>query len=75
MREKVKEISSLGYDGSLIRHDRTSYDPETLLNLHHIRNGSSGYGAGRLTQDQLCRLEELLREKGPLGNNTSMGKT
>jgi hypothetical protein len=74
MREKVKEISSLEYDGSLIRHERTSYDPETLLNLHHIRDGSSGYGAGRLKEDQLRRLEELLREKGPLGEKTSTEK-
>jgi Sulfotransferase domain len=74
MREKVKEISSLEYDGSLIRHERTSYDPETLLNLHHIRDGSSGYGVGRLKEDQLRRLEELLGEKGPLGEQTSTEK-
>jgi hypothetical protein len=69
MREKVKQISSLDYGGRLIRHQRTSYDPETLLNLHHIRDGSTGYGAGPLSQVQLRRLEELLREKGPLGEN------
>jgi hypothetical protein len=69
MRKKVKEISSLDYGGHLIRHERTSYDPETLLNLHHIRNGCTGYGAGRLNQDQLRRLEELLHEKGPLGED------
>lgn len=73
MREKVKEISSLDYDGCLIRRDRTSYDPETLLNLHHIRDGSTGYGSGRLNQSQLRRLEELLREKGPLGENYRAG--
>jgi len=69
MRKKVKEISSLNYGGHLVRHERTSYDPETLLNRHHIRNGSTGYGADRLNQDQLRRLDELLREKGPLGEN------
>jgi hypothetical protein len=71
MREKVKEISSLEYDGSLIRHERTSYDPETLLNLDHIRDGSSGYGVGQLNEDQVRRIEELRREKGPLGGHTS----
>jgi hypothetical protein len=33
----------------------------------HICDGSTGYGAGRLNQGQLRRLEELLREKGDLG--------
>ena len=79
MREKVEEISTLDYAERLVRHDRTSYtdaarcdrsyvyDPETLYQLNHIRDGSTGYGASRLSQDQLRRLEELLREKGDLG--------
>ncbi|HTQ18074.1 sulfotransferase domain-containing protein [Mycobacterium sp.] len=81
MREKVKEISTRDYAEHLVRHDRTSYidaarsdncylyDPETLLHLDHIRDGSTGYGAGRLNQTQLRRLEELLHEKGDLGVN------
>jgi hypothetical protein len=79
MREKVEQISTLDYAERLVRHDRTSYtdaarcdrsyvyDPETLFQLNHIRDGSTGYGASRLNQGQLRRLEELLREKGDLG--------
>jgi hypothetical protein len=77
MRERVKEISMLDYRERLVRHDRTSYidaahdrsyvyDPDTLLHIDHIRDGSTGYGASRLTQAQLRRLEKLLREKGEL---------
>jgi hypothetical protein len=69
MHQRVKEISSLDYNGCLIRQDRGSYDPETLLNLHHIRDGRTGYGPSRLNQSQLRRLEELAREKGPIGQN------
>lgn len=67
MREKVKEIGSLDYGERLIRHERTSYDPETLLNLDHIRDGSMGYGASRLSKTQLSQVAELLCAKGPLG--------
>jgi hypothetical protein len=69
MREKVKEIGSLDYGERLIRHERTSYDPETLLNLDHIRDGSTGYGASQLNQTQLRHIDELLRAKGPLGES------
>ena len=81
MREKVKELSTLDYAERLVRHERTSYidaarsdrsclyDPETLLHLDHIRDGTTGYGAGRLNQSQLRRLEDLLHEKGDLGVN------
>ena len=64
MRERVKEISMLDYGERMVRHDRTSYDPDTLLHIDHIRDGSTGYGASRLTRAQLRRLEKLLREKG-----------
>jgi hypothetical protein len=67
MRERVKEISMVDYGERLVRHDRTSYDPDTLLHIDHIRDGSTGYGASRLTQAQLRRLDKLLREKGELG--------
>ena len=66
MRQRVKEISMLDYGERLVRHDRTSYDPDTLLHIDHIRDGSTGYGGSRLTQAQLRRLEKLLREKGEL---------
>jgi hypothetical protein len=66
MRERVKEIGSLDYGERLVRHERTSYDPETLLNLDHIRDGGTGYGVGRLSQTELLQIEELLRTKGPL---------
>lgn len=69
MRDKVKEIGSLDYGERLIRHERSSYDPETLLNIDHIRDGGTGYGAGRLNQTQLRRVDELLRAKGPLGES------
>lgn len=66
MSEKVREIGSLEYGPKLIRHERASYDPETLLNVDHIRNGASGYGATMLNQGQLARIAALLAEKGPL---------
>jgi hypothetical protein len=66
-REKVNEIGSLDYGERLIRHEGTAYDPETLLNFAHIRDGGTGYGASRLNQTQLRRVAELLRVKGPLG--------
>ena len=65
-RQRVKEISVHDYGEPLVRHDRTSYDPDTLLHIDHIRDGSTGYGASRLTQAQLRRLEKLLREQGEL---------
>src|ERR1700722_8465436 len=66
MRERGTEISMLDYGARLVRPDRTSYDPDTLLHIDHIRHGSTGYGASRLTQAQLRRLEKLLRAKGEL---------
>ncbi len=78
MREKAKEIGESDYGEHLVRHDRSSYsdaardrsyvyDAETLLHPDHIRDGSTGYGASRLTRAQLRRLEELLREAGDAG--------
>ncbi len=64
-REKVKEIGSLDYGERLVRHEGTAYDPDTLLNFEHIRDGGTGYGASRLNQTQLRRVEELQRAKGP----------
>jgi hypothetical protein len=71
MRQKVKEIGTDEYDDRLAHHERTAYveavrrnrryvyDPETLLHIGHIRDGSIGYGASRFTRDQLRRLDEL----------------
>jgi hypothetical protein len=64
MRERVDKIGSLDYGHHLLRHERSSYDPETLLHINHIRDGGSGYGAMRLNDGQRRRIEELLREKG-----------
>jgi hypothetical protein len=64
MRDKVEEIGSLDYGPNLIRHERTSYDPETLLHVDHIRNGESGYGATMLAPGQLRQIELLLEDKG-----------
>jgi hypothetical protein len=66
MCEKVKAIASLDYGPNLIRHERGSYDPETLLNVDHIRNGGFGYGARMLNLGQLRQIDALLAEKGPL---------
>lgn len=77
MRKKVKEFSTLDYAERLDRHERTSYidaaryDPETLINLDHIRDGINGYGASRLNRNQPRRLEELLRENGDLGRRVA----
>jgi hypothetical protein len=64
MRERVIEIASPQYATRLIEHEQTFYDPETLLNLNHIRHGGSGYGASRLEEPQLERLRDLVRRKG-----------
>jgi hypothetical protein len=66
VRDRVEEIGSLDYGPNLIRHERSSYDPETLLHVDHIRNGGSGYGVTMLSPDQLRQLDALLAEKGPL---------
>ncbi|MCV7330762.1 hypothetical protein [Mycobacterium cookii] len=78
VRERLKAIGMLDYEERLVRLDRTSYtdtahdrsylyDPDTLLHLDHIRDGSTGYGTTRLTRSQLRRLRNLLREKGDGG--------
>jgi hypothetical protein len=66
MRQKVEEISSLDYGPRLIRRDRGLYDPETLLNVDHIRHGGSGYGKDLLNPSQLNRIAAALEQKGPL---------
>ncbi len=62
MREKVEQLNSGPQETRLVRVENIVYDPNTLLNLDHIRDGSSGYGSKSLTQHQLTRIDELLEE-------------
>jgi hypothetical protein len=64
MREKANELAGTSNQARLIKLEKTTYDPETLLNLNHIRNGGSGYGRGILTPSQVTRAVELAREFG-----------
>ena len=61
-RARVTELKS-GIDADkLVRFDRFVHDRETLLNLDHIRDGSSGYGRALLTEEQLTRLDLLAKQ-------------
>jgi hypothetical protein len=62
IREKVAQLSSEETRRRLIRHENTLYDPETLLNVNHIRDGNSGYGRALLSQEQNARIDELMRK-------------
>ncbi|HUO06463.1 MAG TPA: sulfotransferase domain-containing protein [Candidatus Binataceae bacterium] len=62
MRERAEKLNERRDDPNLIKMPDTTYDPETLLNLNHIRDGSSGYGAGQLAPDQLVRINRLREE-------------
>jgi hypothetical protein len=66
VRRKVQEVGSLENGHRLLRRDKTPYDPETLLNVNHIRDGGSGYGRKALTTSQMRQLDDLVEEKGPL---------
>jgi hypothetical protein len=66
MRAKVEQIASPSYSPNLVRNDWIAYDPETLLHVNHIRNGSHDYGRKMLNDDQLRQIDALLAEKGPL---------
>jgi hypothetical protein len=58
-RARVDQLKS-GVDAEkLVRFDRFVHDRETLLNLDHIRDGSSGYGRALLTAEQLARVDAL----------------
>jgi hypothetical protein len=61
MRKKLKAAA----DGACLAS--MASNSELVLDRLHIRDGSTGYGAGQLNPSQLRRLEELLREKGALG--------
>lgn len=61
-RERVDELKA-GIDADkLVHFDRFVHDRETLLNLDHIRDGSSGYGRTLLTEEQLARVNALAEE-------------
>lgn len=64
VRRKVQEVGALEYGHRLLRRDNTPYDPETLLNVNHIRDGGSGYGRKALTTSQLHQIDDLVAEKG-----------
>jgi hypothetical protein len=58
-RARVHQLKS-GVDADkLVRFDRFVHDRETLLNLDHIRDGSTGYGRVLLTPEQLARIDAL----------------
>ena len=64
VREKVEQLNSDEAQRRLIRHENTMYDPQTLLNVNHIRDGGSGYGRAFLSPEQLGRLHDLMRKWG-----------
>jgi hypothetical protein len=63
VRRKVQEVGALENGHRLLRRDKTPYDPETLLNVNHIRDGGSGYGRKALTASQLRQIDDLVDEK------------
>ena len=64
MRRKVEEIGDLDYGPNLVRHDYGLYDPVTLLNVDHIRDGNVGQGRQKFNAAQVRRIEELVRDTG-----------
>lgn len=64
MRERTQELAAPEKHQRLVKLERTTYDPETLLNLDHIQNGGSGYGRAVLTPSQLAQAGQLAREFG-----------
>jgi len=64
MRDKVTELERTQAEGRLVQHENTTYDPDTLLNLHHIRNGGSGFGRQALAPEQLSRINALSSQYG-----------
>jgi hypothetical protein len=62
MREKVRELDTIEYAERLVKLPGTTYDPETLLNINHIRDGRSGYGQTVLTAKQLEMVAALIQK-------------
>ncbi|MGC2639678.1 MAG: sulfotransferase domain-containing protein [Acidobacteriaceae bacterium] len=58
-RARVEALKAGADADQLVRFDRFVHDRETLLNLDHIRDGSTGYGRDLLTADQLARIDAL----------------
>jgi Sulfotransferase domain len=63
-RERVEQLKAGVDEDKLVRFDRFVHDRETLLNLDHIRDGSSGYGRRALTEEQLRRIDALAEQYG-----------
>jgi hypothetical protein len=61
MAKKVKAVEAKD-ESSLIKLPNTIYDPETLLNQHHILDGRSGFWSEKLTIEQLQQVEELVQK-------------
>lgn len=58
-RARVEALKAGEDADQLVRFDRFVHDRKTLLNLDHIRDGSSGYGRSALNADQLARVDAL----------------
>jgi Sulfotransferase domain len=61
-RAKVKQLETELEGDRLVRVDRFVYDPETLLNLNHVRDGRSGYGRKSLTEEEAARIDVLIKQ-------------
>jgi hypothetical protein len=78
-QERVAEIAETNSFGRM-RELKASAEGSALASIAsnsalvmdrlHVRDGATGYGARRLSQSQLRRLEELLHEKGELAVNS-----
>lgn len=62
MRDRADALERRENQARLIQLERTAYDPETLLNIKHIRDGGIGYGAQVLSADQLTQIKAAARE-------------
>lgn len=71
MRERLRDIESLDYGPKLVRHAYGLYDPVTLLNVQHIRDGGLGYGRERLSAEKIARIEALVRDCAAGGKSAS----
>ena len=58
-RLKVEELGGIDAGHRLIRRGPSAYDPDTLLNIDHIRDAGTGYGARILSDAQVLQVREL----------------
>jgi len=78
MRAKVPSSEDAAVAGRLIQHGGTFYDPATLLNIGHIRDGVPGAGKRTLQPAQIQRIAALLGRYGlteelqPVGCNARL---